>query len=213
MSQPNRSSTLERFHRTMDRSSKYVVTLLTAAATSYCTPFDAHSIVVPTFAGMSVVTAVFGKLLKRLINQSRPDGAVKLDPGMPSSHAVALSYLATAAVIGLAHTSHPYQTVLSIAVVLLAWYYAWLRVFLGHHTLPQVAAGAALGCTSACAVYKAMYYGGSVVAHVDHLPLVVKQTIQTVLAVGCTVVMILSFGKWKKEDDSLDRRSNRSKVR
>jgi hypothetical protein len=41
----------------------------------------------------SIVNSVNGKLLKRMLNHSRPDGAKKVDPGMPSSHATSLSYL------------------------------------------------------------------------------------------------------------------------
>ena len=49
----------------------------------------------------SVFNSLNSKLLKRLINESRPDGATKLDPGMPSSHAVSLSYLSVYAASAL----------------------------------------------------------------------------------------------------------------
>jgi hypothetical protein len=35
------------------------------------------------------------QVLKFVINQARPDGAEKIDPGMPSTHAVTLSFLST----------------------------------------------------------------------------------------------------------------------
>ena len=44
----------------------------------------------------SVVNSCFGKVLKKLLNEKRPAGAAKKDPGMPSSHAVSLSYLSGA---------------------------------------------------------------------------------------------------------------------
>ena len=40
----------------------------------------------------SVVNSINGKIMKQIVNQTRPEGATKADPGMPSSHAVSLTY-------------------------------------------------------------------------------------------------------------------------
>ena len=43
----------------------------------------------------AITNAIFGKILKRIINEARPKGARLIDPGMPSSHAQSLFYFAT----------------------------------------------------------------------------------------------------------------------
>lgn len=40
-----------------------------------------------------ILNAALSKVLKRLINESRPAGAKVADPGMPSSHAMSLFFL------------------------------------------------------------------------------------------------------------------------
>ncbi|CBJ30239.1 conserved unknown protein [Ectocarpus siliculosus] len=78
----------------------------------------------------SLINAVFSKVLKKTINQVRPDGAQLSDPGMPSSHAMT-------------------QTLLGMyALTASLW-----RVKAGFHTLPQVAVGAAVGAVDAVLWY------------------------------------------------------------
>ncbi|CAN0299960.1 unnamed protein product [Ectocarpus sp. 12 AP-2014] len=112
----------------------------------------------------SLINAVFSKVLKKTINQVRPDGAQLSDPGMPSSHAMSLFYLGTYLVIGLQehgvlllHPSLPSwplgvtqtQTLLGMyALTASLW-----RVKAGFHTLPQVAVGAAVGAVDAVLWY------------------------------------------------------------
>ena len=50
-----------------------------------------------------ILNAVLAKVLKRVINQARPEGARTLDPGMPSSHAMSLFFLATFVVCAANH--------------------------------------------------------------------------------------------------------------
>lgn len=47
----------------------------------------------PTFSFVlgAVLNGVLSKVLKRLLNQKRPEGSEQSDPGMPSSHAQSLS--------------------------------------------------------------------------------------------------------------------------
>jgi len=50
----------------------------------------------PTYLWVAgaILNAALSKVLKRLINEARPKGAQIADPGMPSSHAMSLFYLA-----------------------------------------------------------------------------------------------------------------------
>lgn len=97
-------------------------------------------------AAASLANAAAGKALKRLLRAPRPPGAAgagKTDPGMPSSHATSLSFLALAAATALAGSPAGHAAGLAIvlgAMVALVW-----RVGCGYHTVPQVAAGCALG--------------------------------------------------------------------
>ena len=105
----------------------------------------------------SVVAAFLTKVLKKLVNESRPSEARKKDPGMPSSHAQSLAFLSTSAARAILVSSNngkgtiffPFLTpaAASAALVLAAaMLLATLRVTLGYHTWPQVVAGGVLGC-------------------------------------------------------------------
>jgi dolichyldiphosphatase len=92
-------------------------------------------------AGGAAAT-IAAKSLKLLLKQARPSGATKYDPGMPSSHATNLFYLAA----GLAQPWYYGGDALAAGGVLAAaTVLAALRVLGGQHTVPQVVAGAALG--------------------------------------------------------------------
>lgn len=109
------------------------------------------------FALGSILNSVLGKALKRIIRQPRPDGAKKMDHGMPSSHATALSFLSSGAVINLikAHglvswAFAPASLILAGAVVA-----SWWRVSVGYHTSAQVLVGWTVGvfnCLLWCAL-------------------------------------------------------------
>jgi len=91
----------------------------------------------------SIVAALLGKLLKRVLAQARPHGARKADPGMPSSHAVSLGYLATYAALSCEGAGA------ALGLQALGAGLTALRMVLGFHTLPQVVVGYALGAGSA----------------------------------------------------------------
>ena len=109
----------------------------------------------------SVFNSLNSKLLKRLINESRPEGATKLDPGMPSSHAVSLSYLSTYAACALLLRGGGYPDVPgawpvppsfvrpgACALVALGVFLTWLRVRLGYHNNAQVCVGYGIGAVT-----------------------------------------------------------------
>ncbi|KAK9808832.1 hypothetical protein WJX72_004608 [[Myrmecia] bisecta] len=99
----------------------------------------------------SVVASINCKVLKRVIKQQRPAYARRPDPGMPSSHANSLAFLATyvagAATVGGALTLQ--SQVCALGVLTAALFLTWLRVALGYHTLAQVAVGYVVGAASA----------------------------------------------------------------
>ncbi|CAG9463749.1 unnamed protein product [Pedinophyceae sp. YPF-701] len=101
----------------------------------------------------SIAAAFNCKLLKRVLNHERPDGAQKSDPGMPSSHAQSLAFLGTSAAIGLRVWCQDATLALAApgAMMALAVFLTWLRVELGFHTGPQVVVGFVLGAVSALA--------------------------------------------------------------
>ncbi|CAM9407520.1 unnamed protein product [Hapterophycus canaliculatus] len=154
----------------------------------------------------SLLNAVFSKVLKKTINQVRPDGARLSDPGMPSSHAMSLFYLGTYLVIGLQNhgvwtldSSLPQwplgvtetQSLLGVyAVTASLW-----RVKAGFHTLSQVFVGAAVGTVDAVLWYRfcqahflsqveAFFWG-------PHIPVE--------LAVGVCVVTFFTFGNAQRK--------------
>ena len=120
----------------------------------------------------SVVNSACGKVLKKLLNEKRPEGAAKADPGMPSSHALSLSYLSVYAAAALAWRGGrdggavlffgpargapwPVSATLvapgCVALIALGVFFTWLRVKLGYHTKPQVVVGYVLGAATAMA--------------------------------------------------------------
>ena len=103
------------------------------------------------------VTAGLAKALKRHLNQKRPDASWKADPGMPSSHATALAFLATYASGGcLAFAASPALAWSGCAASMAsATFLTWLRVATGLHTAEQVVAGFALGSASSAAWFEA----------------------------------------------------------
>lgn len=100
----------------------------------------------------SILNAVVAKVLKRIIREPRPDGAAKSDPGMPSSHATALSFLSVAALLNILAHDGPHPTVrlaaAAAAVAASALASRW-RVSAGYHSAPQVLVGWLVGCINA----------------------------------------------------------------
>jgi len=97
----------------------------------------------------SIVAALNCKLLKTLINEARPVGARKADPGMPSSHAQSLAFLSSYAALELAALGTAGPSALAVLTLTAGAFLSWLRVALGFHTTAQVLAGHALGTATA----------------------------------------------------------------
>lgn len=95
----------------------------------------------------SIINAVLSIALKRIINQERPTSALKLDPGMPSSHAQSIFFIITVSILSIVEWFGINDVTLAISGVSLAFgsYLSWLRVSQQLHTLSQVVVGAVIG--------------------------------------------------------------------
>ncbi|POM73384.1 Dolichyldiphosphatase 1 [Phytophthora palmivora] len=96
-----------------------------------------------------IVSEVINKVLKKTINQQRPDGARMSGSGMPSAHSQFISYFASYAVAYTSSrlNSHRYieQWFTIVGCIFLATFTCYSRVRLGYHTKDQVAVGALVG--------------------------------------------------------------------
>ncbi|GMH44919.1 hypothetical protein BSKO_12876 [Bryopsis sp. KO-2023] len=94
----------------------------------------------------SIASSIACKITKEFINETRPDGAKKSDPGMPSSHANSLGYLSMYVALDfLCLNQSNLGFVWAAVIVFGAVFLTWLRVLLGFHTTPQVLVGFLLG--------------------------------------------------------------------
>lgn len=179
----------------VDSSCSAVVSLAVIGVNVYCLSWKADSVAVPVFTSACCATAALSKVLKRVIRQSRPPGAPKLSPGMPSNHATSLSFLSIVACAALDRAGVSSSTSASPArplfggptsyrlaaaqVALMGYglYATALRVLCEHHTWPQVIVGYALGSASAVLLLLGNYYryeGRRAGGRVDELPHCVK---------------------------------------
>lgn len=132
----------------VNESTKWVATAATAAAV-----LAARNRAAAWFVIGAVANAANGKLLKRLLQHERPASARgrKVDPGMPSSHALSLAYLSIyGAIAGVQwHGVTTESIVAASLLVSLAGLLAILRVLLGLHTPLQVLVGWGMGACMA----------------------------------------------------------------
>ncbi|KAG2157113.1 hypothetical protein DEU56DRAFT_722917 [Suillus clintonianus] len=133
-----------------------VVTSLTAAVLLYT-----RSAGVAYFVTGAVLCSGLAKTIKIAIRQERPSqhSARNVTYGMPSSHASTCTFFATYITIAcLQLPLHPtFPTFAALApVVVLPWTFFIVvsRVWLRHHTWPQVAAGTAFGACCASVWFK-----------------------------------------------------------
>jgi len=132
----------------LNEATKFVV-----SATALATLLHYRSAGVAWALFGSILTSLAGKLLKRLLAHARPAGARKADPGMPSSHAVSLSYLSTYASVSLLEGA-PGQELAACALQALGVSLTALRVVLHYHTVPQVVLGYGFGAGAALMLHR-----------------------------------------------------------
>lgn len=178
-------TSLSRVNYVLDKSCSLFVGSAVALVDGYCVLHYDASIYVPVFTANACLTAALSKGLKRVFNQSRPPGAPKLSPGMPSNHATTLAFLCVSTVFALQKYRErtfvpgfvgkhewrllPVPTVpdipagvirpLQAFLVVYSLYATRLRVVQGHHTVAQVLVGYAFGATCATLCLAANYAG------------------------------------------------------
>jgi len=158
----------------VNESTKFVV-----SAAALCVLLWQRNAAVSVALFGSILASLLGKALKRLLAHARPAGARKADPGMPSSHAVSLSYLSCYAAVccsGAAERAALQALGLSLTA---------LRVVLGYHTVPQVAVGYALGAASALSIHAA--------AEAVLLPALAAAPHTLAALYGATALAVLAF--------------------
>ncbi|KAI0772888.1 hypothetical protein BD413DRAFT_542912 [Trametes elegans] len=143
-----------------------IVTSLTACVVLYT-----RSAGVAYFALGAVVCSLTVKIVKRCVRQPRPvvvNGKRKKTYGMPSTHSAVITHYAVYVALACAylpiHPSLPASPALSrvvpvLIVLPLAGTIAVSRIWLGHHTWTQVAAGCAYGMLFAPLWFK-LWTGG-----------------------------------------------------
>ncbi|KAG2063246.1 PAP2-domain-containing protein [Suillus decipiens] len=139
----------------LNQTSK-IVTVLTTVVLLYT-----RSAIVAYVGGGALLCGALSKLIKKAIRQERPSlhSGRKVSYGMPSSHASTCTFLAT--YITIACLQLPVlptlpSSVIFAPVLILPWTFMIVmsRVWLGHHTWPQVAVGASLGACCASFWFK-----------------------------------------------------------
>ncbi|CCW68288.1 unnamed protein product [Phytomonas sp. Hart1] len=137
----------------------------------------ASTIAVPFMTIMCCVMVALNVLLKRVLNQARPPGALKESSGMPSNHAASLMFLSILACEGLQRSQvkslYPCRAstfscatrvnsvlwLMQGLILTCAIYGSALRVICGAHTAPQVFVGGVFGFSSAVLVMRLNYAG------------------------------------------------------
>jgi dolichyldiphosphatase len=145
----------------------------------------------------SILAAILCKALKFTLNEARPPTARKADPGMPSSHANSLGFLAMFVSVWAAHSNtSPVVFLLSIGIPALGIFLTWLRVALGYHTVEQVTAGWLLGSSIAiCWWYLGIKKALPVLVERPELQL----ALYSVTTVAITFFILSNVGRWVKE--------------
>ncbi|KZT74977.1 PAP2-domain-containing protein [Daedalea quercina L-15889] len=145
-----------------------VVTGLTACFILYT-----RSTGVAYFAGGAVLCSTTVKVIKRFVRQPRPvqviRGKRKTSYGMPSTHSATITFFATYIILSCLYLpihptlpSSPLTRVLPI-VISIPWAATIVvsRIWLGHHTLPQVIAGCACGLVLAPLWFRLWTHGAN----------------------------------------------------
>jgi hypothetical protein len=136
---PQPSRQIPPFVYKMNASTKWLVTFANSLAL-WARPSNFEG---PFIVLGSILAVYFTVVLKKWINQGRPDGAPFTDPGMPSSHSL-VTFFSVASWVAVLPASMK-----SLELSLLLWAsastVALLRVICGYHSYAQIGVGATLG--------------------------------------------------------------------
>lgn len=209
------------FFRWADRLCRWVVSATVFGVLLTSTSQDEVAAAWYTF--WCVGAAVGAKLLKRIVRQPRPAGTKLASSGMPSSHATSLWVIALSGSALLFRRSREWAVVapralpfaaptscLGVAAWLsfvahtpgvwvllaVATFFCVLRVTSGHHTVPQVLVGAALGTTFAVA---AVWSDLDFVGDVNQLPRGAKDVLLVTLLASSVLLGARVCRRWIAE--------------
>jgi len=159
----DKGSSLRRSLFKLNSSTKWIVLVAHSVAVWTRRDFVAPFIVVG-----SICSVALAEILKKTINQARPNGAALLDPGMPSSHALVSCFSAAAWSLYLLSSSgsifaggvsavsssnsavsHTTRTAIVAFLSTGAGIISALRVACGYHSVAQVTVGAGVGVVTA----------------------------------------------------------------
>ena len=111
----------------------------------------------------SIANGILSKVLKRLLNQSRPESSVDAgtikpsDGGMPSSHAMSLGFIGTFTALQL-----PFLWI-RLPLVLYALISLYYRINVKLHTWQQILVGSVLGSFNGAVWWHACHGGGNLI--------------------------------------------------
>ena len=136
-------SQVSNFIRRLNSNTKWLVTIGNTAGV-WSRP---HSYQGPFIIAGAIAAVYFTDVLKKMINQSRPDTSVLVDPGMPSSHSLVSFFLAVGWIgaIGASGLVGNAEVIGKISLAISAATVAVLRVVCGYHSWAQIGVGAVLG--------------------------------------------------------------------
>jgi len=137
----------------LDSSSKWIVSVAQTWAVVY-----RRDLVAPFLIIGAILAAFFAQIVKKIVNQQRPEGTPFTDPGMPSSHALVSAFTAVGWAIYLPPSN------LGPALIAAALCVSVLRVVCGHHTWAQIGVGASFG---SCLAWAWMRFGSWVLLRQD----------------------------------------------
>ncbi|KAF5188769.1 lipid phosphate phosphatase epsilon 2, chloroplastic-like [Thalictrum thalictroides] len=106
-----------------------------------------------------VINSLLSVILKKILNQERPVGTLKSDPGMPSSHAQSIFFGVFFAILSMVkHQGLNLVTLVGVVLVMASGsYLSWLRVSQKLHTVNQVLVGGIVGSVFSVLWFQAWY--------------------------------------------------------
>ncbi|XP_021718560.1 lipid phosphate phosphatase epsilon 2, chloroplastic-like [Chenopodium quinoa] len=185
------------FESTLNRLSKWAITVIFAAVFIWRRDAEAAWVTIG-----SVVNSLLCIALKRILNQDRPIGNTKSDPGMPSCHGQYIFYAVIYFILSMFQWLGVNEITVIVAVVILAIgsYLSWLRVLQRFHTMNQVLVGAAFG---SCFSLAWLWAWNAIVSEAFNSNLWVQVSILVAFAMCCLafqLYVILKSVKWFRKD-------------
>ncbi|KAK1439159.1 hypothetical protein QVD17_04974 [Tagetes erecta] len=148
----------------------------------------------------SVLNMMLSVTLKQILKQERPVSRLSSGHGMPSSHAQAIFYAIVFVIVSVIEWQgfSGVTAVLSMFVVAIGSYFAWLRVSQRYHTTIQVVVGAIVGSVFAVL----WFWAWEAVVHKAYNSSLLVQILVIIGAAGSSLGFILHVIRhWLKGED------------